>query len=70
MNHHWADLYAKQRFTDLSADVRGDQLLRMAKLESENASTEPEPSTISRLRVRLIALAGRAVHPLARPSGR
>lgn len=70
MNHQWANQYAKQRFTELSADVRGDQLLRIAKLGSEDENTEPGPSAISRLRARLGALIGRNVNPVARPSRR
>lgn len=70
MNHQWANQYAKQRFADLSADVRGDQLLLMAKLDSEDESTEPATSAIVRLRTRLSALLGRNVNPVARPSGR
>lgn len=70
MNHQWANQYAKQRFADLSADVRGDQLLRMAELDIEDESMEPGPSAIFRLRVRLSALIGRSVNPVTGPSRR
>lgn len=70
MNHQWANQYVQQRNAALAADVRGDQMMRMAILDSEEATTEAAPSAISRLRARLSVLTGRTVNPVARPSGR
>lgn len=70
MNHQWANQYAKQRFSDLSAEVRGDQLLRMSGLDNEEETTEPGPSLLSRTLARLSSLAARNAKPATRPTGR
>ncbi len=52
MNHNWADQYARQRFDQLSRDVRGDQLLRMARSDSE--ATSPRTFVLIMARLRLV----------------
>lgn len=70
MNHQWANQYVQQRFSDLSAEARGGQLLRAAELDSEDAVSDHQMSLISRLRARMSALPGRKATPVTGSSGR
>ena len=56
MNHNWADQYARQRFDQLARDVRGDQLLRIARSEREATGPTSSVSIVTRLRLVLANL--------------
>lgn len=70
MNHEWASQHAKQRFSDLSAEARGAQLLRMGKSDNDEDVTEKGASLLSRTLARLSSLAARNAKPATRPTGR
>ena len=59
MNHNWADQYARQRYDELSREVRGDQLLRMAR--SDREATSPRTSVSIAARFGLVLAAFRRV---------
>ena len=58
MNHNWADQYARQRFDQLSHDVRGDQLLRMSQSDDEDTAPTAPASIPAKLRIMLSVFEG------------
>ncbi len=57
MNHYWAEQYARQRFDQLLGEARGDQVVRMARRDQGLPTARPFLSALTRLRVRLVAIA-------------